>query len=169
MKISRFSTMNISSNHKYFLIYNSFSNQSGSGVIVIQLGQPYCIDSLRLLLWDCDMRTYSFYIETSINQKDWEMAVDKQEEQLRSWQSFIFTPRPVVFIKIVGTHNTANEVKFQFFYFKYLYVITFPVVYFRSFTVYILNVHHKICQNSQSNQHLQAKRPHRHHHHFHYQ
>lgn len=100
---------------------------------MIQLGQPYCIDSLRLLLWDCDMRTYSFYIETSINQKDWEMAVDKQEEQLRSWQSFTFTPRPVVFIKIVGTHNTANEVKFQFFYFKYFYVITFSFVYLQIF------------------------------------
>ncbi|XP_055299673.1 BTB/POZ domain-containing protein 9 [Sitodiplosis mosellana] len=85
-------------------------HQLGSGVIVIQLGQPYYIGSLRLLLWDCDMRTYSFYIETSVNQKEWEMAVDKQHEQLRSWQQFTFEPRPVVFIKIVGTYNTANEI-----------------------------------------------------------
>lgn len=40
------------------------------------------------------------------------MAVDKQQEQLRSWQQFTFEPRPVVFIKIVGTYNTANEVGF---------------------------------------------------------
>lgn len=85
-------------------------HQLGSGFIVLQLGQPYYIGSLRLLLWDCDLRTYSFYIETSPNQKDWEMAVDKRNEQLRSWQQFNFEPRAVVFIKIVGTFNTANEV-----------------------------------------------------------
>lgn len=85
-------------------------HQLGSGDILIQLGQPYYIGSLRLLLWDCDDRTYCFYIETSTNQKDWEMAVDKRHEQLKSWQQFTFNPRAVVFIKIVGTYNTANEV-----------------------------------------------------------
>lgn len=89
-------------------------HQLGSGVIVVQLGQPYLIGSMRLLLWDCDSRTYSFYVETSINQKDWEMAVDKRDEQLRSWQQFTFPPRPVVFFKIVGTYNTANEVRITF-------------------------------------------------------
>lgn len=85
-------------------------HQLGSGDIVIQLGQPYHIGSMRLLLWDCDDRTYSFYIETSTNQKNWDMAVDKRNEQLRSWQTLTFTPRPIVFIKIVGTFNTANEI-----------------------------------------------------------
>lgn len=65
---------------------------------------------MRLLLWDCDDRTYSFYIETSINQKDWVMVVDKRNEQTRSWQNFAFSPIPVVFIRIVGTRNTANEI-----------------------------------------------------------
>ncbi|XP_055383119.1 BTB/POZ domain-containing protein 9 [Condylostylus longicornis] len=85
-------------------------HQLGSGVILIRLGQPYYIGSFRLLLWDCDERTYGFYIETSTNQKDWEMVVDKRNEPARSWQSFQFTPRAVVFIKVVGTHNTANEI-----------------------------------------------------------
>ncbi|XP_037027772.1 BTB/POZ domain-containing protein 9 [Bradysia coprophila] len=85
-------------------------HQLGSGEILIQLGQPYHIGSLRLLLWDCDDRTYSFYIQTSTNAQNWEMAVDKQKEHLRSWQQFTFEPRPVVFFKIVGTYNTANEI-----------------------------------------------------------
>ena len=89
-------------------------HQLGSGVIIIQLGQPYYIGSLRLLLWDCDDRTYSFYIETSTNQKNWEMAVDKRNEQLRSWQHFTFSARPVVFLKIVGTYNTANDVSIRY-------------------------------------------------------
>lgn len=65
---------------------------------------------MRLLLWDCDDRNYSFYIETSVNQKDWVMVVDKRNEKARSWQNFSFNPLPVVFIRIVGTRNTANEI-----------------------------------------------------------
>lgn len=85
-------------------------HQLNSGEIVVRLGQPYIISTMRLLLWDCDDRTYSFYIETSVNKKDWEMVVDKRQEQARSWQNFSFSPRPVVFIRIVGTGNTANEI-----------------------------------------------------------
>jgi BTB/POZ domain-containing protein 9 len=85
-------------------------HQLGSGVILVQLGQPYYIDSMRLLLWDCDDRYYSFYIETSTNMKKWEMCVDKRTERLRSWQHFSFEPRVVVYVKIVGTYNTANEI-----------------------------------------------------------
>lgn len=88
-------------------------HQLGSGSIIIQLGQPYVISSLRLLLWDCDSRTYGFHIETSLDNKEYEMLVDKRNEQLRSWQQFIFEPRPIIFIKIVGTYNTANEVRTQ--------------------------------------------------------
>lgn len=85
-------------------------HQLGSGSILIQLGQPHMIGSLRLLLWDLDDRTYKLYIETSVNSEDWEIVVDRRDENLRSWQQFSFKPRPVVFIKIVGTENTANEI-----------------------------------------------------------
>uniref|UniRef100_A0A1Q3FF41 BTB/POZ domain-containing protein 9 n=1 Tax=Culex tarsalis TaxID=7177 RepID=A0A1Q3FF41_CULTA len=85
-------------------------HQLGSGVILVQLGQPCWINSLRLLLWDCDDRSYSFYIETSTNLKQWDMVVDKRNELLKSWQHFTFEPKVVVYIKIVGTHNTANEI-----------------------------------------------------------
>ncbi|XP_060523915.1 BTB/POZ domain-containing protein 9 [Cylas formicarius] len=85
-------------------------HQLGSGAILIQLGQPYIISSLRLLLWDCDDRSYSYYIESSVDIWDWEMVVDNTREGCKSWQVIRFPPRPVVFIRIVGTHNTANEV-----------------------------------------------------------
>lgn len=85
-------------------------HQLGSGSILIQLGQPYFIGSMRLLLWDLDDRNYKLYIETSVNNEDWERVVDGGDEDMRSWQQFTFKPRAVVFIKIVGTQNTANEV-----------------------------------------------------------
>lgn len=86
-------------------------HQLGSGSILVQLGQPYMIDSMRLLLWDCDNRSYSYTIEVSGNSWSWVMVADKRKESCRSWQIIHFhPPRPVVFIRIVGTHNTANEV-----------------------------------------------------------
>lgn len=65
----------------------------------------------RLLLWDCDDRSYSYYIEASVNNRDWELIVDKTREACRSWQTLTFPARAVVYFKIVGTFNTANEVK----------------------------------------------------------
>ncbi|KOC71172.1 BTB/POZ domain-containing protein 9 [Habropoda laboriosa] len=86
-------------------------HQVGSGSILVQLGQPYIIDSIRLLLWDCDDRSYSYYIEVSGNSWNWVLVADKTKEACRSWQTIRFeSPRPVVFIRIVGTHNTENEV-----------------------------------------------------------
>ncbi|XP_052860138.1 BTB/POZ domain-containing protein 9 [Anopheles cruzii] len=84
-------------------------HQIGTGAILIQLGQPYWISSLRLLLWDCDNRSYSFFVEVSTNLKDWETVVDRRTEHMKSWQNFSFPPKVVVYIRIVGTHNTANE------------------------------------------------------------
>jgi len=85
-------------------------HQLGSGAIVVQLGQPFVIDSMKLLLWDCDERRYSYYIEVSNNKSDWDMVWDRSKEACQSWQDISFPRRPVVFIRIVGTHNTANEV-----------------------------------------------------------
>ncbi|CAF3473058.1 unnamed protein product [Rotaria socialis] len=85
-------------------------HQIGSGGIVIQLSQPYVVSSMRLLLWDCDNRSYSYYIETSPDNIKWSTVVDKRNTACRSWQILTFSPRIVVFVRICGTHNTANEV-----------------------------------------------------------
>jgi len=85
-------------------------HQLGSGAIMVQLGQPYALSTMRMLLWDCDDRSYNYYIEVSVNQRDWEVVCDRTREPARSWQLISFPRRPVVFIRIVGTHNTANEV-----------------------------------------------------------
>lgn len=68
-----------------------------------------------MLLWDCDDRLYSYYIEVSVNMWDWDMIIDKSHEQCTSWQTLHFEKKPVVFIRITGTQNTANEVSFPEF------------------------------------------------------
>ncbi|XP_071078772.1 BTB/POZ domain-containing protein 9-like [Haliotis cracherodii] len=85
-------------------------HQLGSGAIVVQLAQPYIIQSMRLLLWDCDDRSYSYYVEVSTDQQKWHMVSDKRREACKSWQTITFEPEPIAFVRIVGTHNTANEV-----------------------------------------------------------
>ena len=105
-------------------------HQLGSGSICVQLGQPYAIDSMkyvipviekrktffktyffRLLLWDCDDRRYSYYIEVSSSRDGvWHKVWDRSNSPCQSWQTINFPRRPVVFIRIVGTHNTENEV-----------------------------------------------------------
>lgn len=85
-------------------------HQLGSGAIVIQLAQPYLLSSIRLLLWDCDERSYSYYVELSTNQQHWVRVIDRTRVACRSWQTLHFDRQPAAFIRIVGTHNTANEV-----------------------------------------------------------
>jgi BTB/POZ domain-containing protein 9 len=51
------------------------------------------------LLWDCDKRTYSYYIEVSLNKEDWEVVFDRSKVACRSWQHIEFPRRPVVFIR----------------------------------------------------------------------
>ena len=48
----------------------------------------------RLLLWDCDKRTYSYYIEVSLNKEDWEIVFDRSKVACRSWQHITFPRRP---------------------------------------------------------------------------
>ncbi|CAF1670742.1 unnamed protein product, partial [Didymodactylos carnosus] len=55
-------------------------HQLGSGGIVVQLSQPYVVSSMRILLWDVDNRSYGYYIETSTDNTNWSMIVDKRNE-----------------------------------------------------------------------------------------
>lgn len=95
---------------------------------LIQLGQPYYIESMRLLLLDLDDRSYQFYIETSLDNKNWTMVVDKRSEYSRSWKTLTFAPTLCTFIKIVGTYSTETNVRllclFSFLYI--LIIISFP-------------------------------------------
>ncbi|KRF99758.1 uncharacterized protein Dwil_GK27530 [Drosophila willistoni] len=79
------------------------SHMFGTEGIVVRLRQPFHVGSICLLLFGGPERRYSFYIETSTNYKDWEMVVDKRNDEASSWQDLHFTPRPVVYIRIVGT------------------------------------------------------------------
>ncbi|KAI4895815.1 hypothetical protein NFI96_021993, partial [Prochilodus magdalenae] len=78
-------------------------------VVSLSVCKPVII-LFSLLLWDCDERSYSYYIEVSTNQQHWTKVVDRTKVACRSWQTLKFDKSAASFVRIVGTHNTANEV-----------------------------------------------------------
>ncbi|KAG8431036.1 hypothetical protein GDO86_019507 [Hymenochirus boettgeri] len=45
-----------------------------------------------------------------LNQQQWTTVVDRTKVPCRSWQNVSFDRQTACFVRIVGTHNTANEV-----------------------------------------------------------
>uniref|UniRef100_A0A8C0TFJ9 BTB domain containing 9 n=1 Tax=Canis lupus familiaris TaxID=9615 RepID=A0A8C0TFJ9_CANLF len=106
--------------------------------IEIKLGQPSIINHIRILLWDRDSRSYSYFIEVSMDELDWIRVIDHSQYLCRSWQKLYFPARvcrlmwtpegsheprsqkePFYpgkaalfprYIRIVGTHNTVNKI-----------------------------------------------------------
>ncbi|KAF8563540.1 hypothetical protein P879_08631, partial [Paragonimus westermani] len=85
-------------------------HQLGNGAIVVQLSQPFLLRSMRFLLWDLDDRTYSYSVHVSTNREEWRLIHDATRERCQSWQVITFPLQLVTFIRVIGTHNTANEV-----------------------------------------------------------
>ena len=71
--------------------------------IVVRLGRPSIINTIKMLLWDRDMRSYSYYIEVSMDNEDWIKIIDYSKYLCHSWQTLYFEPRVVrycMFMKI---------------------------------------------------------------------
>merc|ERR1712012_1154042 len=94
---------------KSALLDGDSTNNDKAG-IVVKLGMQCIINHFRMLLWDKDNRSYSYYIEVSMDQKDWVRVIDHSKYWCRSWQDLYFCPRVVRYIRIVGTYNTLNKV-----------------------------------------------------------
>jgi len=63
---------------------------SGPSSIVIKLGSPSIFNQIKLLLWDRDVRSYSYYVEVSMDEEDWVRIVDYSGYLCRSWQNLSF-------------------------------------------------------------------------------
>jgi BTB/POZ domain-containing protein 9 len=86
-----------------------YSHTIGKDKIILQLTQPYMLSSMKLRFWDGDGRSCRYFIETSVDKSNWKIAADRRNEDCKSWQTLQFDQRPVVYIRITGTHNTANN------------------------------------------------------------
>lgn len=100
----------IGGNKMLNLKMDEFTCHEKDSYILLQLNQPYLIDSLRMFLGNSLNQSdkFSFCIETSLGALHWEMAVDKRNETLTEWQEFVFEPRSANYIKITGTQSDIN-------------------------------------------------------------
>ena len=67
----------------------------GDKGICISLGRPSIINTIKLLLWNKDARSYSYYIDVSMDNEDWIRMIDYSKYFCRSWQTLHFKPRVV--------------------------------------------------------------------------
>ena len=59
---------------------------------------------MRLLLWDCDDRSYAFDVSVSTDRKNWQLVVRK-DELCRSWQHMEF--EEMIFLILTKTINLS--------------------------------------------------------------
>ena len=67
----------------------------GDKGICIALGRPSIINTIKMLLWNKDPRSYSYFIEISMDNEDWIRVLDYSKYLCRSWQTLHFKPRVV--------------------------------------------------------------------------
>ena len=72
--------------------------------ITIQLSQPYTVGSMRMAL----NTLCRYYIETSIDEKEWTRVADHTRHPQTAWQNIAFNPLPVIFIRIVCTGDALT-------------------------------------------------------------
>jgi BTB/POZ domain-containing protein 9 len=67
-------------------------DETSQHAIVVKLGSATMFNQIKLLLWDRDIRSYSYFVEVSMNEEDWVRIVDYSDYLCRSWQNLIFKP-----------------------------------------------------------------------------
>ncbi|KAK0420089.1 hypothetical protein QR680_014510 [Steinernema hermaphroditum] len=76
--------------------------------ITVKLGRIYMLDLIRLQLWSFAFGFYRYYVEVSIDGRDYDMISDNRNSDCRGWQNIMFKRRPVKFIRMVGTYNSES-------------------------------------------------------------
>jgi BTB/POZ domain-containing protein 9 len=92
--------------------YHSINCKSS---ITVKLGVPSYLNHINMMLWDKDSRYYYyFYIEVSLNQEKWKKVVNYSSYPCRSLQDLYFKEEIAQYVRIVGTHSSANSVCLSF-------------------------------------------------------
>lgn len=71
--------------------------------LLIQFKYPFKINLIKMMLHHKDDRTYSYYVETSLDAENWKRVVDHTAYVCRSGQFLYFESQVVKYVKVVGT------------------------------------------------------------------
>lgn len=93
-------------------VYDRYSGYGYAGLgmpIVVDLGRPYALERVRMLLWDGDDRTYGYRIDGTVDGSRWQLLADHSAGGARGWQEIAFAPTTLRYLRVVGTTNTAGH------------------------------------------------------------
>ena len=77
----------------------------------VDLQKPTTVGRIVVVAYYGTPRYYGFTVETSLDGKTWDMVADRREnKKLATAQGYAcqFEPRPVRYIRVTQTHNSAN-------------------------------------------------------------
>ena len=77
----------------------------------VDLQEPTTVGRVVVVGFYGDRRHYGFTVETSLDGKTWDMVADRRDNTERSTArgyTSSFAPRPVRYIRVTQTHNSAN-------------------------------------------------------------
>ncbi len=77
----------------------------------VDLEEPTAVGRIVVVGYYGDKRSYGFTVETSLDAKKWDMVADRRDsKQLSTAKGYTcrFAPRPVRYIRVTQTHNSAN-------------------------------------------------------------
>lgn len=79
------------------------------GGFTVELPKPSTVARTQTMLHDSANQFFRYRIETSMDNQNWEIVVEKSEGEWRGWQVDSFTPRQARYIRFTGLHNSANQ------------------------------------------------------------
>ena len=77
----------------------------------VDLEKPTTVGRVVLVFYYGDRRWYGFTVEGSLDGKTWEMLADRRDSKqpsTRQGSTCRFTPRPLRYLRVSVTHNSAN-------------------------------------------------------------
>jgi hypothetical protein len=96
----------------YYYANERYARFPLSGSLTVQLPAPADIGLVQMLLWDLDDRSYQYRIDTSLDGKTWEPAVDHSTGEHRSWQVEPLRPRKARYVRVSGlSASTGSEMR----------------------------------------------------------
>jgi len=76
--------------------------------LTVTLAEPHRINKIEVLFLDLDARTYRYQLAVSADGQTFETVADGSQEPRRSWQTHVFTARPVKTIRLTVTATSVK-------------------------------------------------------------
>jgi hypothetical protein len=80
------------------------------GSCTIQLPEATTVARTQTMFFEYDGRFFRYQIETSLDNVNWQPAVDKSAGEWWGWQVDRFAPRPARYVRLTVLYNSANQI-----------------------------------------------------------